>query len=122
MPTQQETFDRVAAHLLAQGRTAEMVDPLDGETLCAYRTPDGLKCAAGCLIPDELYTPDMERQSIHSDGRAGAVLERLGYNLDLVLSLQAVHDQGVPDNWPKRLRAVAARYKLSTAVLDAPKE
>lgn len=33
---------------------------------CLYRTPEGNKCAVGCLIPDEVYTPDMEGVGIDS--------------------------------------------------------
>ena len=58
----QEVFNKVAAHLLAQGKPA-----LKGED-CVYRSKDGLKCAIGCLIPDENYTPEMERKSIERSG------------------------------------------------------
>lgn len=30
---------------------------------CMYRGPNGLKCAIGHLIPDELYSPEMEGMS-----------------------------------------------------------
>lgn len=47
--SKQEIFDRTAAHLLAQGEPAS----ISGD--CMYRTPNGLKCAVGALIPDEVY-------------------------------------------------------------------
>lgn len=55
----QEIFDTVASHLLQQGRKA--VSVLGS---CRYRITAPadvvLKCAIGCLIPDELYNPEME--------------------------------------------------------------
>lgn len=31
---------------------------------CVYRDEDGNKCAIGCLIPDELYTPEVEGMTV----------------------------------------------------------
>lgn len=31
---------------------------------CRYRTPEGNCCVAGCFIPDELYDPGMEGNSV----------------------------------------------------------
>lgn len=31
---------------------------------CRYRGPNGLKCAAGHLIPDEMYSPELEGEHI----------------------------------------------------------
>ena len=63
---EQETFDNVALHLLKQGKKA--VGSYDGssysETVCKYRSKDGLKCAVGCLIPDEMYDPLMEGHGV----------------------------------------------------------
>lgn len=33
------------------------------EQACVYRSPEGLKCALGHCIPDELYNPGMEFQT-----------------------------------------------------------
>jgi hypothetical protein len=55
--TDQEVFDQVANHLLTQNKRS--VSATDN-TLCVYRSPDGLKCAAGCLIADDEYDPRME--------------------------------------------------------------
>ena len=43
----QEVFDKVAIHLLTQNAKA-----LNSGGLCVYKTPNGLRCAVGCLIPD----------------------------------------------------------------------
>jgi hypothetical protein len=52
--TLQETFDKVCVHLLTQLQKSVFLDS-NGSMACAYRGPNGLKCAVGCLIPDELY-------------------------------------------------------------------
>ena len=54
-PTAQEIFDTVATHLFTQGRQARL-----SNTTCAYRSDDGLKCAIGALIPDDMYRSEME--------------------------------------------------------------
>jgi hypothetical protein len=95
----QQTYDTVLAHLLAQGKRAST------DSGCKYRTSDGLKCAAGCLIPDEQYQPAMEGCLIRSYGHltrgpASDCLARLGHDLPLVADLQWLHDKffGVGNN------------------------
>ena len=50
----QEIFDTVVTHLLTQG-----VRSANGD-ICLYRGPNGTSCAVGCLIPDEMYEPEMD--------------------------------------------------------------
>jgi hypothetical protein len=52
--TDREIFDKVRAHLLNQGVRAMVNDA------CRYRTPQGMACAVGCLIPEEFYDPMIE--------------------------------------------------------------
>ena len=47
--TAQQVFDQVKTHMMAQ--YAKSVG--QNSDVCLYRGPDGLKCAAGCLISDE---------------------------------------------------------------------
>lgn len=54
--TKQEMFNDAAKGLLAQGQPARNAKT----TMCQYRTPEGLKCAVGQLIPDELYRPEFD--------------------------------------------------------------
>jgi len=53
--TRQEMLDKALAHLRKQG---EFAKTLYGA--CCYRTPEGLKCAVGALIPDDRYEPQLE--------------------------------------------------------------
>jgi hypothetical protein len=104
----QQTFDIVVKHLLEQGKRASLDD---GE--CVYRTPAGLKCAAGCLIPDELYDPGMEGFSVigpHS--LAGQVIQRLGHDIVLVSQLQRMHDTELPESWAQCLQVLALTHNL----------
>ena len=50
----QEIFDKVAKHLLTQNERA-----VNASGRCKYRI-NGLKCAAGILISDSDYLPEME--------------------------------------------------------------
>ena len=90
LPSAQEVFDIVVNHLVTQRRPA-----YTGLSGCMYRAPDGLRCAVGVLIPDNLYDPEFERDT------ADSVIRKL-FNEDLadwrehrelLLALQAVHDE-----------------------------
>lgn len=90
LPSAQEVFDIVVHHLFTQGRPA-----YDGVQNCMYRTPGGLRCAVGALIPDDLYNLEFEENT------ADWVIQKL-FNQDLadwrehkelLLALQEVHDE-----------------------------
>lgn len=126
----QEIFDRVAAHLMQQGR----VSVREREESCAYRGAGGARCAVGLLIPDDLYDADME------GSRAGYILTvwpKLGDLLDVRLNgnlldeLQHIHDDAIvldpalPSirllrKWEAGLRECAERHDLHTAALEHP--
>lgn len=129
---QQDIFDRVLAHLSQQKCRASTHQG------CMYRTPDGLKCAVGALIPDDLYDPRMDTGSQFSgdvNGLAHGIRERvfspqLGWiteNRELLISLQKAHD--AVGNWKYRdsfesdLWQIAGRFELDgsniTPTLDA---
>jgi hypothetical protein len=55
----QEIFDKVVTHLRTQGKQAK-----NTSDDCVYRRPNGLMCAVGCLIPDELYDPALEGATV----------------------------------------------------------
>lgn len=67
--TLQDFFDTTIRHLIQQGERAVedyvRTDDLLG-SVCRYRTPEGIKCAAGVHIPDALYEEWMEGVSILS--------------------------------------------------------
>ena len=62
--TNQEIFDKVSAHLLAQNaKSLAFIDSYQGQA-CAYRGAEGRMCAAGCLIPDNRYYSGMEGKTV----------------------------------------------------------
>jgi hypothetical protein len=124
MLTLQEVFDRVAAHLLRQGRRSmhEVPSPIAGVPMmvCAYRGLDGLRCAAGCLMPDEV--PVAERTPVTAPANraallAGAVDLNLPRMRALISALQWVHDDRCAESWRDELLLVARRYGLSDAAV-----
>jgi len=111
----QEIFDTVVTHLYTQGKQAD-----NGEGGCMYRTDEGLKCAVGCLIPDDQYHPSMEGTPVDL---LGALLPAyLCSHVNLLDALQTVHDS--PDIWKDEvamagsLRWIARKEGLSDKVLD----
>lgn len=89
--TRQETFDTVVKHFAFMEGPAVSRNE-QGEVLhCLYRGPNGSKCFAGALIPDELYTPDMEGAPANR-WPVAPVIEGLGYDPEFVRSLQGAHD------------------------------
>ena len=101
--TLQEIFDIVAEHLMQQGRRS------DKDSTCRYRGPDGLKCAAGILISDEEYHPDMEERSWSTLSFAGIAPREFRREIE---SLQIIHDTHHPGNWKEELRYFAEQNNL----------
>lgn len=103
--SEQEVFDYVVNHLLTQNKQARLADDSD----CAYRTEDGLKCAVGCLIPDDLYKPEFERRSY----RALIVSEQFDpTHQELISRLQMLHDDNQPGTWKENLSCLASSLGL----------
>jgi hypothetical protein len=61
----QEVFDRVWDHFITKKNPQSIDNPEDHS--CLYRGPNGKKCAAGILIPDEKYSPELEDASACPD-------------------------------------------------------
>jgi hypothetical protein len=134
--TPQEVFNTVATHLFNQGKQAgeyREEEIRDGEYApsfkCLYRGPEGTKCAAGFLIPDELYNPAMENRSIYDVIEAYPKLaELLEGNRGLLVELQNIHD-GYSEKYNKdesfkwylrrKLYELATDSGFTTEVLDS---
>lgn len=109
----QEIFDRVRDHLMSQGKPSEVRFERDGEKLVEgrYRGPNGLKCPAGLLIPDDRYEPEWE-------GRSAWTLDYFRENfsvreLALIDKLQYVHDFMPVDDWAFELQGVAHEFDIN---------
>lgn len=113
MISNQEAFDKVARHLLTQKRKS-----IGSKGGCCYRTNEGLRCAIGCLIPDELYDRRLEGFYV---SELRELLRKIINNphMGLLSELQHIHDQREVEDWEPLLRDVAVKFKLSTEVLNA---
>lgn len=113
----QQIFDKVAAHLLTQGKKA-MVST-DQAAACMYRGPNGTRCAVGCLIPDELYHEDFEYHTAKElpESLWTALEIDMPAHEELVMALQMVHDNALPETWAKRLHALAEAEHLNADVI-----
>lgn len=137
--TLQEIFDKVVVHLHKQNKQSK-VGGNSVYTACMYRTPEGLSCAVGCLIPDGMYTARIESTAV-------AVAETTGYApsvevtqllvgagvipnnteqsyLRLLYGLQRLHDgnayyYGFTPQFATELCKLAEKFDLSTETLDS---
>lgn len=127
--TLQDIFDKSAVHLLTQNQRAKK------HGTCAYRGDEGLKCAVGCLIPDEHYdsviegcgmggvidpiTGDTPSRKFRDVLQASGVDTGDAKSLALLDSLQIVHDMQLPHSWLSDLKSLAEKFSLSTDALAA---
>lgn len=117
LPAAQEVFNIIVAHLFKQNRRAQNADG-DG---CAYRDGE-LRCAVGVLIPDDLYSPNLEgndAQHIIKYFLKSGIADWVEHE-ELLGVLQKIHDNcdtlddGTFDqeNLKYRLRDCAYRFSL----------
>lgn len=121
----QEIFDTVSKFLLKQGHACK-----NEFGFCTYRGKNGDMCAVGALIPDELYSEDMDKDL---DGIGTGVEYLCNHftntlpiwfhdNRVLLEALQDIHD--TPSSWDSsvnmkyKLLTLAEDYNLSTGVLN----
>ncbi len=109
--TLQEIYSKVRTHLLTQRKPA-----IDVGGTCCYRTGSGLKCAVGCLIPDNRYSHRLEGQTLDLDptGEITYLIAGLyGWEaIPLLKMLQIMHDCNPVSSWETGLNEIAARFKL----------
>lgn len=115
MTLHQRIFNRVKKHLLQQNSKATC--RFDGETICVYRAKNGNKCAAGALIQNKHYSPDLERNMVDAPIVREALCNSLKTPLEdmdiaFIKQLQYVHDENPPRKWPSKLKNMAEAHKL----------
>ena len=59
--SKQEIFEYVIKFLIKQGKRS--YNENGGE--CMYRNPEGLMCAIGCILSDDVYSPKMEGKRVN---------------------------------------------------------
>ncbi len=135
MLSAQQIFDRVLAAIRAQGVPSIIID--EQGLRCRYRGPNGLKCAVGHLIPDNVDCSAFEGEPVLTIRRfpearealleAGVSLSQHGSILD---DLQDAHDRAAErhhsakepfrDGFERRMGDIAARSGLQyTAATEA---
>lgn len=101
----QMVFDKAYKALYDQNKRSLI--GIRGMEFCAYRSPDGSKCAVGHLIPDEKYNASLEKLS----ARTHAILEACGFPDNVACFLAnmqfALHD-GLSDESDFREQLVEA--------------
>ena len=121
----QEAYNTARTHLLAQKERATL-DPNEPDVGCAYRSPNGLKCAIGALIPDELYDSIIEDRGVYGcrkdhplegSRKLWEILNELGLSEHIYAlhELQRIHDETNPDEWKAELDEFAVSYHLEVA-------
>jgi hypothetical protein len=111
--SRQQIFDTVKNGLLAQGKKSTN----ENKYCCQYRGIGNTKCAVGFLIPDSMYTKDMEVTCFSMNPIKGALEVTLNRPMTwederLINDLLNVHDIHGPDLWPYELRKVASMHGL----------
>lgn len=94
--TTEEVFEYIRNHLLTQNAKSRGHE--DG--ICYYHGDHHLKCAAGCLISDDKYTPKFEVNNWSTLVRKGLVLAA---HSELIKELQYLHDDVPVDSWKHHL-------------------
>lgn len=111
----QEAFNTVLHALRKQGVPSASADTGN----CLYRHK-GRKCAAGHLIPDDLYDRSMEGKTIQSVLNAfwSVSAHLAGVDIGLLQQMQWVHDDAartrrpLDDQWEQAMSHIASYYGL----------
>lgn len=119
--TAQQVFDQVVAHMIKQGERSIHLG-----SMCLYRSPTGLKCAAGCLIADDEY------QDYFDDGcdKGGGNWSNMVFNQsapdhhkNLIITLQSAHDHnGKIETVLQRMREIGASNGFNLDVFDTKEQ
>jgi len=109
-----EIFDIVKTHLLKQGQRATINN--DEDNHCLYHSPNGLKCAVGCLITDEAYDSDIEGSDLCDDNvyrvLQDSQIDTSAKTISFLTRLQRVHDNVDVDKWPEALDKIEEELLL----------
>lgn len=116
------------ASVIAQGKPSLRYTPSDEMLVsCAYRSHDGLKCAAGFFIEDANYYAIFEGKDVASVIRTSASMEDQRQHLagqmrNVLLECQASHDHAASESptdhalflnkYKANMRKVAAKHKV----------
>lgn len=107
----EKLFNKALKHMLSQGAYAVV-----NGIYCAYRAPNGLKCAVGALIPDDKYDPwcdDINKLATYGPILRAVGLEVTDENKVFLFGLQYdLHDRWAFSN---------AYFRSSNDLIGSPK-
>jgi len=118
-------FSKIALHLLKQGKRSSNTRPKQGEVAgCLYRSKCGTKaCAAGSLLTDDTYVPQLEGSDWHAYSKELACrgFRSAKLHSNVIRDMQYLHDEVHPVSWRQKLRSYAEQkcYKLRPEVREA---
>lgn len=115
--SKQETFDRVVGFLVKQGKKSYNPESAPASPTCMYRSPTGMKCAVGVLIPDKKYKPEIEGKYVGAKEVLELVPQRHARNRSLLIDLQDAHDKcprvAFVRGFKSRAKKVAKEHNLA---------
>lgn len=117
MRTAQQLFDTVVIHLRNQGQKSHIMEDPQGKWYgCYYRSPEGHKCAIGCLIPDADYSPEFEEKNLDKllDQKLlpARTHNELSKHRELLKALQFTHDFKPISEWEMCWENIAKNHNL----------
>ena len=110
-------FYKVQKHLLKQYEKSE-----SKYAGCQYRSDNGLSCAVGCLMTDDIYDSSFEGNNMEDIWMAGweALTPIVGVDyelrllkLNLLYRLQLVHDNEPVEHWASNLAEIKHEFDIS---------
>lgn len=137
MLDRQKAFNTAYHGLAAQGFERSMGPSRtkgDADQRCAYRAPDGKRCALGYMIPDAIYSPKIEGYGParlpdafwdYIGGKRSENAHEISSDEKFLADLQRAHDESItPDTMKFALAKFARQYGLTIPTLpvtpDAP--
>lgn len=109
--TKQDVFDLTVIALRIQRRQSMgkfKTAAGNMEEVCMYRSPEGLRCAAGHHIRDDEYDRKMEnltsKMLLQSKLASDSLKERLAPHKNLIFELQKIHDNATTTEDSERLK------------------
>ena len=110
-----EIFYKVEKHLLKQNERS-----VAGKLACRYRNDQGLTCAVGCLMTDDMYDSSFEGENVRDMYIMEALTPIVGVNEDkrrlklyLLRELQKVHDDSPVEDWERDLAEIKLEFDIS---------
>lgn len=115
--TPQQAYDQIREYFAREGAVLAKTENPGELNGCWYRSPNGAKCAVGCLIPDEAYNSKMEDHTLSSlvfEGLVSIPSVRLE---EFLRKAQAKHDtSNSVEDFISRLDSLAPNFNIKVPI------